>query len=357
MCNRSPNCWASRSDSYHCGSPGRGELVQAIVLVPLSGSLSLQVKKLKGDCKLAISLAFGRRPFGICLMKSMTGYGRATSAIENLSLTVQVSSVNRKTLDLTISLPDEWESMEPAIGERVRKFASRGKVHVDIEVTGEMSTTESTWDETAATAALERLQAFALGQGIEFKPTADLLWQIVNSQRRANEFPSADAAHAVVTETVISALRSFAAMRAREGEALLVDFIGRAETLHRHVEAIAHRAPQVPANYREQLMKRLRDTDLELDLNDERVLREIALFADRCDVTEEIIRLRSHFEQFTSLLKTDAEIGRKAEFILQEIGREVNTIGSKANDVTIARSVIELKNELERVREQMANVE
>jgi uncharacterized protein (TIGR00255 family) len=127
--------------------------------------------------------------------------------------------------------------------------------------------------------------------------------------------------------------------------------------LHRHVEAIVVRAPQVPVNYREQLMKRLRDAGLELDLNDERVLREIALFADRCDVSEEITRLRSHFEQFTALLKSEAEIGRKAEFILQEIGREVNTIGSKANDVTIARAVIELKNELERVREQIANVE
>ncbi|MGH7945932.1 MAG: YicC/YloC family endoribonuclease [Opitutaceae bacterium] len=287
----------------------------------------------------------------------MTGYGRATSPVENLTLTVQVSSVNRKTLDLTIALPEEWESMEPAIGERVRKFASRGKVHVDIELTGDKSTHEITWDEEAAVTALERLKEFAARQGVEFQPTPELLWQIANSQRRSNEFPSAEAAQPAVTETVTAALRSFAAMRAKEGEALLVDFFRRSETLHRHVEAIVQRAPHVPANYREQLMKRLRDAGLELDLNDERVLREIALFADRCDITEEITRLRSHFEQFTTWLKSDAEIGRKAEFILQEIGREVNTIGSKANDVTIARAVIELKNELERVREQIANVE
>jgi len=208
-----------------------------------------------------------------------------------------------------------------------------------------------------AAAALERLQLFAARQGVDFRPTPELLWQVANSQRRANDLPTADAAQAAVAETVTTALRAFAAMRAREGESLLVDFIRRSETLHRHVEAIATRAPQVPANYREQLMKRLRDAGLELDLNDERVLREIALFADRCDVSEEITRLRSHFEQFAALLKSEAEIGRKAEFILQEIGREVNTIGSKANDVTIARAVIELKNELERVREQMANVE
>jgi uncharacterized protein (TIGR00255 family) len=287
----------------------------------------------------------------------MTGYGRATAAIGRFTLTVQVSSVNRKTLDLTLALPDEWESLEPAIGGLVRKFASRGKVHVDLELTGERSPTEPAWDEDAAASVIQRLEAFASRQGVEFKPTAELLWQVANSQRRSGDFPPAEEARATVEETLTTALREFAAMRAREGEALLVDFIRRAELLHRHVELIATRAPQVPVNYREQLMKRLRDAGLELDLGDDRVLREIALFADRCDVTEEITRLRSHFEQFNALLRTEGEIGRKSEFILQEIGREVNTIGSKANDIAIARDVIDLKNELERVREQMANVE
>ena len=290
-------------------------------------------------------------------MRSMTGYGRATAAMGHLSLTVQVSSVNRKTLDVTLALPEEWESLEPAVAELVRKFAARGKVHVDIELTGEKSATEPGWDDDTVAETLGRLKAFADRQGVEFRPGAELLWQIANSQRRSGGLPAAEAANATVTSTLTSALRSFAAMRAKEGEALLVDFIKRAEQLRRLVEAIAARAPQVPGNYRGQLTKRLREAGLELDLNDERVLREIALFADRCDVSEEITRLRSHFEQFSTLLKSDAEIGRKADFILQEIGREVNTIGSKANDLTIARAVIELKNELERVREQMANVE
>ena len=287
----------------------------------------------------------------------MTGYGLATAAIEGFSLTVQVSSVNRKALDLTIALPEEWESMEPAIGEMVRKVAVRGKVHVGIEVTGAGTFSEAAWDESAAAEVLERLRNFAVRQGVEFRPTGELLWQIANGQRRTNGLPTLERAQPDVMETLDSALRSFGAMRAKEGEALLVDFIKRAEILHRHVEAIAQHAPQVPANYRTQLLKRLREAGLELELNDERVLREIALFADRCDVAEEITRLRSHFEQFAALLRSEGEIGRKADFILQEIGREVNTIGSKANDLTIARAVIELKNELERVREQMANVE
>jgi uncharacterized protein (TIGR00255 family) len=290
-------------------------------------------------------------------MKSMTGYGSAAAALEGFTVTVQVSSVNRKSLDITIALPEEWESLEPQIGELVRRFAARGKVHVEVEVTGDKAATEIAWDEEAASAALDRLQAFANRENVEFRPTADLLWQIANAQRRASRLPASEMARPVVNEALTEALRGFAAMRAREGEALLVDFIRRAENLHRQVEAVAARAPQVPVNYRELLLKRLRDAGLELDLNDERVLREIALFADRCDVSEEITRLRSHFEQFTALLKSNGEIGRKAEFILQEVLREVNTIGSKANDVTIARAVIELKNELERVREQMANVE
>jgi uncharacterized protein (TIGR00255 family) len=290
-------------------------------------------------------------------MKSMTGYGRATAAIGNLSLTVVVSSVNRKSLDLTVGLPEEWESLEPAIGERVRRHATRGKVHVDIELAGDKSAAEITWDETAATAALAKLRDFAARSSVEWKPTAELVWQIASAQKRGSDFPAADSAEGVVLAALDSALRAFAAMRAKEGEALLVDFLQRSETLHRHVEGVAARAPEVPRNYRELLMKRLREAGLDLNLDDERVLREIALFADRCDVTEEITRLRSHFAQFSSLLKSDGEIGRKAEFLLQEIGREVNTIGSKANDLTIARAVMELKNELERVREQMANVE
>jgi uncharacterized protein (TIGR00255 family) len=290
-------------------------------------------------------------------MKSMTGYGRATSSIAGYTLTVQVSAVNRKTLDLAVKLPDEWESLEPLVGEQVRKVAARGRVSVVIELTGSRGASEIVWDETEVGAALDRLESLAEARGVRFEPTPELLWSIANSQRKVAELPAAEAATAAVLATLGEALRGFAAMRAREGEALLVDFLARLEILRRQVDAIAARAPAVPAAYREQFLQRLRQAELELDLNDERVLKEIALFADRCDVTEELTRLRSHFEQFAALLRSEAEIGRKSEFILQEIGREVNTIGSKANDLTISRAVIELKNELERVREQIANVE
>ena len=290
-------------------------------------------------------------------MKSMTGYGRATGVLVGDTLTVQISAVNRKTLDFTLKLPQPWESLEPAVGELVRRHASRGKVHVQVELTGEAGVPEEAWDEDAAANILDRLSGFAARQGVPFTPTAELLWEIARAQRRSDNFPTADAAQSILLSTLDIALRSFAAMRAKEGEALLVDFLGRLEILRRNVDAVAMRAPLVPTAYRDQLLQRLRSAELEFNLDDERVLKEIALFADRCDVTEELTRLRSHLEQFSALLKSDGEIGRKSEFILQEIGREVNTIGSKANDLTISRSVIELKNELERIREQIANVE
>lgn len=289
-------------------------------------------------------------------MNSMTGYGRATAVLGELTLTVQVNSVNRKGLDLTQKLPAEWEGYEAAVGEAVRKVALRGKVHVSVEVTGRPAG-GTDWDEAAVSDSLEQLAALARRKGIKFEPSADLLWQIVNSQRTTGGLPVDDETAAILLKALDEALRGLAAMRAREGEALLIDFLGRWEKLHTGTEAIAQRAPQLSGGHREQLMQRLRQAGLELDVNDERVLKEVALFADRCDITEEITRLRHHLGQLKELLRAKGEIGRKAEFILQEIGREIHTIGSKANDLAISQRVIELKNELERVREQMANVE
>ena len=290
-------------------------------------------------------------------MRSMTGYGRATSAIGKQTLTVQVSSVNRRTLDLSVSMPPEWESLEPQIGERVRRVVLRGKVHVSIELPAQPGDEGAVWDDADVRVTLDRLATLAAAQGIAFRPTPELLWQIANSRRKPAGYSSAEEASPVLFEALDEALHGFAVMRAKEGEALLVDFLARVAALWRMVEAIAARAPLVAPNYRDLLLKRLREAGLELDLGDERVLKEIALFADRCDITEEITRFRSHLDQFSSLIKSGGEIGRKAEFILQEMGRESHTMGSKANDLAISRHVIELKNEIERVKEQIANVE
>lgn len=292
-------------------------------------------------------------------MKSMTGFGRATAALGTSTLTVQVNSVNRKTLDLAISLPSEWEEYEVPAGELVRKYAARGKVNIRFDVTGADGAQSQTvaWDETAVDATLDKLSAQAERRGIKLDITPELLWSVASSQRKKNDLPAGDSVRAIALAALDEALKAFSAMRASEGSALLADLDNRIQNIIAHVDAVAALAPSVAPAWREQLMKRLREAGIETDLDDERVLKEIALFADRCDIAEEITRLRSHLSQFSALLRSDAEIGRKAEFILQEMGREVNTIGSKANNIEISRRVIEMKNELERVREQIANVE
>jgi len=286
----------------------------------------------------------------------MTGYGRATVTLGDQSVVVQVSSVNRKGLDLTMKLPADWEILEPAVAEAVRKVATRGKVHVEIEAAAAAGA-EDGWDEAAIHASLDRLAALASQKGIAFVPTPELLWQIANARRKAGGLPAVETVQTPLLGAVEAALQEFVAMRTKEGAALLSDFLARLGLLTTLIDAVAARAPKVAPQYRDQLMKRLREAGLELDLNDERVLKEIALFADRSDITEELTRFRSHLDQFGALLKSPGEIGRKSEFILQELGREVHTIGSKANDLEISRSVIELKNELERIKEQIANVE
>jgi uncharacterized protein YicC (UPF0701 family) len=288
-------------------------------------------------------------------MNSMTGFGRGTAALGHHTVTVQVNSVNRRGLDLSISLPDRWDPLESAAAEAVRRVVVRGKVNVVVEVAGAAEATS--WDESAVAAVLDRLEGLARARGVPFAPTLELLWQIVRDEGGDAHLPEPSVAWPAVGIALEAALRDLAAMRAKEGEALLVDFLGRIEKLHAATEAIAHRAPAVTGAYREQLMQRLRQANLELDVADERVLKEVALFADRSDVSEELTRLRSHLAQLRDLLRAEGEIGRKAEFILQEIGREIHTIGSKANDLAISQRVIEFKNELERVREQVANVE
>ncbi len=287
-------------------------------------------------------------------MNSMTGFGRGSANFGAHAITVQVNSVNRRGLDLTMALPDAWDSLEAPVAEAVRKTVIRGKVHVVVEVSG---ANEAEWDEEAVAETLDRLKSLAHVRGVPFEPTAELLWEIASAQSGGRTLGAAEQAWPALEQALLAALRGLGAMRAKEGEALLVDFLGRLAKLQAQVEAIAVRAPQIAPAYREQLLQRLRGAGLELDVSDERVLKEVALFADRVDVTEEITRLRSHLTQLRELLRSDGEVGRKAEFILQEIGREIHTIGSKANDLQISQRVIECKNELERVREQMANVE
>jgi uncharacterized protein (TIGR00255 family) len=288
----------------------------------------------------------------------MTGFGRGAAALGAATVAVRVTSVNRKALDLKITLPEAWSELEATIADEVRRVAARGAVQLRIELAAaNASAGEADFDEAAAAAWLARLGRFAGAQGQLFAPDAQTVASVAAQFRRRSEAPLAEVAREPVLAAVREALGSFAAMRATEGATLAKDFEARLALLSEHIEAIAARAPGVVVAAREALVKRLREAGLELRVEDERVLKELALFADRCDIAEELTRFRSHHAQLKKLLASSGEIGRKAEFILQEMGREVNTTGAKANDYEISRRVIELKNELERIKEQIANVE
>jgi uncharacterized protein (TIGR00255 family) len=292
-------------------------------------------------------------------MNSMTGFGRATGVAGAQGFSVQVSAVNRRALEVKVVRPEAWEALEGPVVEAVKRVALRGTVQVRIELEGGSpgAGLASEFDEAAAGQWLDRLAAFAARREMIFSPTTDALVHAALQFRRRAEPPPVEVAREAVLAALEEALGGFAAMRATEGAALRADLEARLASLLGLAEGIAARAPQVVAAAREALLRRLREAGLELRVDDERVLKEIALFADRCDISEELTRFRSHHAQLARLFAGGGEIGRKAEFILQELGREVNTTGAKANDYEIASRVIELKNELERIKEQVANVE
>jgi uncharacterized protein (TIGR00255 family) len=289
-------------------------------------------------------------------MNSMTGFGRGKASADGWEFGVQVSSVNRKALEVVVSLPREWQIFEPKISAAVREHAARGRVQVAIDVRGPRAEGLQ-WDEAAVDSELDRLAATAERRKIPFEPSPELLFQVANASRSDSVGIEPEAALDLILEAIGGALEEFAAMRAQEGSALAADISARTATLSGYVDDITWLSQGTVQNYREALLGRLRQSGLELDLNDERVLREIALFADRVDVSEEITRLKSHLDQMGQMVAATEPVGRKAEFLLQEIGREINTVGSKANDLGIARIVIDFKNELERIREQIQNVE
>lgn len=289
----------------------------------------------------------------------MTGFGRGTASGDGYSITVEVQSVNRRNLETTFSLPKEWSSLEPAMAEAVKKVAQRGRVHTSLTVQTAAESQGLTWDEAEVRASLARFDKLANEVGCPWPPQADVLLRMILSLQSNTSIADPGTAAPIAAEALAEALKGFASMRATEGQSLADDLCQRLEILQSLLTSITAVAPRRVGDYREQLLARLRMTELEIDLSDERVLKEIAIFADRCDITEEQTRLESHLSQFLDTIKLSEEtpIGRKLEFILQEVLREFNTIGSKSNNLEITKHVIEAKNEIERIREQIQNAE
>ncbi len=293
-------------------------------------------------------------------MRSMTGYGsgNAEAPEHQLRLEVEITSVNRKTLDVNLSGPREWNGLEQKCHEWIKGKFERGRLNVAIKVQSVDSTGNGLeWNEELMEQMLQRLQAFADKHGLAFNVNGELIFKMAQSLQDKTTLPDWHALEDQLQAAFHQALDDLNSMRQKEGRALQNDLLLRLAELKALQEKVSGYAQGSTARYRDALMERLAQLGLDLDLSDERVLKEVALFADRCDISEELTRLESHFAQFRDLSQSSEAVGRKLDFLCQEIHRELNTIGSKANQIEITQAMIEGKNGLERIREQVQNVE
>jgi uncharacterized protein (TIGR00255 family) len=292
-------------------------------------------------------------------MQSMTGFGRGSFSSSPWLATVEITSVNRKQAEVVIQAPRELSELDARIRKQVLTIVARGRIQISINL-----------DQPAATGSPVTLdQNLALGLETAFRQLGDLLGREILPA--ASDFLrqpgilatgarleiDAETAWTAIEPALTEALQQLAAMRRREGDDLKADFTARLHALSSFAAKISADAPSRPVRQLELLQKRLRDTNLGIDLADERVLKELALFADRCDITEELTRLDSHFAKFREYLDAAEPPGRALDFLCQELFREFNTIGSKANDSSIAQTIVEAKTELEKIREQVQNIE
>ncbi len=290
-------------------------------------------------------------------MNSMTGFGRGSAANDQLEIVVELTSVNRRNFEMAASLPKEWQCLENKLSQFLRQSLRRGRVNVVVQVQNIQAGDALSWDEDSVAATLKKLESLAEKSGASLDLDARVLFDVARSHLIRPELPNAEEGWHLMEKALSEAVDKLCAMRLEEGNVLARDLEKRMGLITILIDEIFTLSSEGVQDYREALMKRLKQANLDLDLNDERVLKEIALFADRCDISEEITRLKSHLSQFKQSIGGDELIGRKLEFILQEINREVNTIASKANQTEIINRVLSCKNEIERIREQLQNVE
>ena len=287
---------------------------------------------------------------------SMTGFGRAEINLPGARLSVEIASVNQKNLQVSVFGPEAWPALESAASGWIRTRLQRGKVTARVTQAA-ASATQRQWDHEAVAANLEELSKLATRCGVTFSADGELLLRLAeNSRRPSVVLPDFAEAESVVRAAFEESLGNLVAMRQAEGAALAKDLNARLAKMSVMVVGMEEAEKAAPTRHRDAMLKRLKDAGLDLDVSDERVLKELTLFADRADITEEVVRLKSHIAQFsTELLQPNC--GRKLDFLIQELLREVNTIGSKASEIATTKLVLEAKTEIERVREQVQNLE
>ncbi|HZL43274.1 MAG TPA: YicC/YloC family endoribonuclease [Verrucomicrobiae bacterium] len=293
-------------------------------------------------------------------MKSMTGYGRGECSQDGFKITVELSSVNRKQTEVSMNLPREVEILEGPIRDLINRYISRGRltVRLSLHAAGGNSAARKCLNVDLAKAYARELNRLAKQLKLSGSATLDHLVRAPGVFQTDEQLAEGENIWPVVEKALKAALAALVQMREREGNHLMQDLVKRMSVMRRAAQKVQKRAPQVGERYRDQLLERIKNAGLDAPApDDERLLKEIVYFADRVDITEELTRLQSHFKQFDDCLKSREPVGRMLDFLAQEMNREVNTVGSKANDSLISREVVTLKSELEKFREQAQNVE
>ena len=292
------------------------------------------------------------------MIKSMTGYGSAKGTAEGLEITVELKSVNNRYLDTSVRLPRSFIFAEDAVKSAVQSHISRGKVDVFVTVdsscAGDMT--------VKVNEALLKGYIEAIGHiAEEYSLTNDLtamsaakLPDVLSVEKKDMD---AEQIAAAISEIAERALKDFDEMRLREGEKLRDDVLGRLETIDALVGSVEEKAPETVKEYRERLTQKMAEVLGTAGIDESRILTEAAIFADHIAVDEETVRLRSHMSQLRTMINGSSPIGRKIDFLVQEFNREANTIGSKCQNSDIAHVVVDLKSEIEKIREQIQNIE
>ncbi len=291
-------------------------------------------------------------------LKSMTGFGEGTASADDIRVAVEISSVNRKQLDVNINLPRTLVALDAQVQNRVRQEFSRGRISGTIRVeAGNGSAGTVKVDAKLAAQYIEGIRAVAKKLKLADDLGAETIARLPGLVSLEQESLDADHVSAVLDVALDKALRGLARMRAAEGKALATDLRERLVLLEGWMKEIKGLSANVVKSQRKKLLQRLEEAGLGDLAADERIIKEMALFADRCDISEELTRLKSHLAQARKLLRSTESVGRTLDFLCQELFREINTVGSKANEVEITKRVVDFKTELERIREQVQNVE
>jgi uncharacterized protein (TIGR00255 family) len=294
-------------------------------------------------------------------MKSMTGYGRGECARDGFKITAELGAVNRRQSEISVNLPRELEMLESQVRDAINAQIARGRVTARIAIHAAEGKSSARMHINKPLAEAYAMELAKLAKHLKLSDSVVSLDQIIRAPgvfQSDEELVEAENIWPAVEKALKPALASLVKMREREGAHLSDDLSARIGIMRQSVEKIQKQTPLTAENYRKQLLERIKSAGIEnIAPDDERLLKEIVLFADRSDISEELTRLQSHFKQFEDCRKSREPVGRTLDFLAQEMNREINTIGSKANDAVISREIVTLKTELERFREQVQNVE